>query len=164
MTEVAAAGVTPARSAAWTTAPASTWNEYSSTPAASASSPSVVRPGARRIATTSGAPPVTVPVLSMVSAPARPSSSSAAPPLTTTPDRDARDIPPVTAIGTASNNGHGVAVTSTATARVGSPVTSHATAAISSAAGRNQAATRSASRATGAVAAAACSASRTTPE
>ncbi len=94
---------------------------------------------------------------------APPRASSAAPSLTTTPALAARDMPPVTAIGTASNNGHGVAVTSTATARTTSPVSAHAAAAMSSEAGRNQTATRSAILATPAVLAAASSASRTTP-
>jgi hypothetical protein len=47
------------------------------------------------------------------------SRSSAPPPLMTTPTRAARDSPDMIAIGAASSSGHGVATTSTATARTG---------------------------------------------
>ena len=54
--------------------------------------------------------------------------SRAPPPLMTTPICAARDSPDMIAIGAASSSGHGVATTSTATARTGSPLTAQATA------------------------------------
>ena len=106
-----------------------------------------------------GRPEVTVPVLSSTRVVTLPRVSSAAPPRTTTPNRDARDNPATIATGAASSSGHGVATTNTATARCADPLASHATPATPSASGTNQAAARSASRTTGALSAAACSAS-----
>ena len=71
---------------------------------------------------------------------ALPRLSSAAPPRTTTPNRDARDSPATIATGAASSSGHGVATTNTATARCADPLTSHADPATPSASGTNQAA------------------------
>ena len=65
----------------------------------------------------------------------RPSASSAPPPLTMIPIRAARETPATIATGTARIRGHGVATTSTESARVGSPDTAHATAAIAKATG-----------------------------
>ena len=59
---------------------------------------------------------------------ARASVSSAPPPLTMIPRLAAREMPATIAIGTARINGHGVATTSTDSARTGSPVDRHATA------------------------------------
>ena len=77
--------------------------------------------------------------------------------------REAFDKPDTIATGAASNSGHGVATTSTATARVADPLNSQASPAMARASGTNQAATRSASRTTGADSAAACFARRTMP-
>ena len=55
----------------------------------------------------------------------RASRSSTPPPLTTTPRRAATDSPETRATGAARINGHGVATTSTATAR-SAPAISHA--------------------------------------
>src|SRR5690606_5936631 len=71
--------------------------------------------------------------------------------------------PDMIAIGTDSSNGHGVATTSTATARTGSPATAHAPPASASVSGTNPTANRSATRTNGALAAWACSTRRTTP-
>ena len=81
----------------------------------------------------------------------------------TTPMRAARDSPDMIAIGAASSSGHGVATTSTATARTGSPLTAQATPARSSVSGTKQTANRSATRTNGADEAWACSTRRTTP-
>ena len=51
----------------------------------------------------------------------RPGARSTPPPLTITPLRAARATPEISAIGAARISGHGVATTSTATARTGSP-------------------------------------------
>ena len=67
------------------------------------------------------------------------------------------------AIGAASSNGHGVATTSTATARTGSPDSHHAAPASTRVSGTNTTANRSAVRTNGADDACACSTSRTTP-
>ncbi len=104
---------------------------------------------------------VSVPVLSITKVVAWPRFSKAAPLRITTPCREARDSPDTIATGAASNSGHGVATTSTATARTGDPLASHAPPATSSVNGRNHAAYRSASRTTGAFWAPACAASRT---
>ena len=58
----------------------------------------------------------------------------------TTPARDARDSPETIATGAASSSGHGVATTSTATARTADPLASQAPPASSSASGKNHAA------------------------
>ena len=85
------------------------------------------------------------------------------PPLTTTPRRAARDNPDMIATGAASSSGHGVATTSTATARTGSPARPPGGAGHASVSGTNPTANRSATRTNGALAAWACSTSRTTP-
>lgn len=79
------------------------------------------------------------------------------------PSREARERPETIATGAASSSGHGVATTSTATARVAEPLISHASPAAVSDSGRNHAATRSAIRTTGALSAAASRARRTMP-
>ena len=66
-------------------------------------------------------------------------------------------------MGTARMSGHGVATTSTATARSKLPETAHPMAAITSATGTNQTANRSASRTNGAESARADSTNRTIP-
>ena len=71
---------------------------------------------------------------------ASPSRSIAAPPLTITPSRAARETPETIAIGAARISGQGVATTSTATARTASPLAAQATAAIASVSGRKTAA------------------------
>ena len=73
-----------------------------------------------------GRPTVRVPVLSKSRISASASRSSAPPPLTTTPRRAVRDSPATIATGAARISGHGVATTSTATARPSSPDTAHA--------------------------------------
>ena len=67
------------------------------------------------------------------------------------------------AMGAASSNGQGVATTSTASARTGSPETSQATPAMASVRGTNSRPYRSASRTNGALARPACSTRRTMP-
>ena len=79
------------------------------------------------IEASSGRPWVSVPVLSKSMTSPAASASRAAPPLTTTPMRAARDSPDMIATGAASSSGHGVATTSTATARTGEPATAQAT-------------------------------------
>ncbi len=81
-----------------------------------------------------------VPVLSITSVVAWPRFSKAPPLRITTPSREARDKPETIATGAASSSGHGVATTSTATARTADPLASHAAPATMSATGRNQAA------------------------
>ena len=88
----------------------------------------------------SGAPSVSVPVLSSRTVRARPSCSIAAPPLTTTPRRAARDTPESRAMGAARMSGQGVATTSTASARTASPLRPHAAPATTSVTGRKTAA------------------------
>ena len=68
-----------------------------------------------------------------------PSCSSAAPPFTTTPRRAARERPETIATGAARMSGHGVATTSTATARTRSPEIAHAAPASARLASRNAA-------------------------
>ena len=104
-----------------------------------------------------------MPVLSSTKVVARPSVSSAPPPRTRTPIRDARDSPDTIATGAARSKGQGVATTRTATARVAEPLSSHAAPETASASGTNQAAALSARRITGADSAAASRASRTIP-
>ena len=58
----------------------------------------------------------------------------------TTPRRAARDNPDTIATGAASSSGHGVATTSTATARTGSPDIAQASPASTSVTGKNTAA------------------------
>ena len=70
----------------------------------------------------SGVPSVSVPVLSRITVRASPSRSIAAPPLTMTPTRAARDTPERMATGAARMRGQGVATTSTARPRTGSPL------------------------------------------
>ena len=105
---------------------------------------------------TTGRPSVSVPVLSITKVVAWPRFSNAPPLRITTPRRDARDSPETIATGAASSSGHGVATTSTATARTADPLANQAPPATSSVSGKNQAAYRSASRTTGALSAPAC--------
>ena len=112
---------------------------------------------------TAGRPAVRVPVLSSTIVWARPRFSNALPLRTTTPRRDARESPETIATGAASSSGHGVATTSTATARSAESLAHHASPASASDRGRNQAANRSASRITGALSAPAWRTSATIP-
>ncbi len=152
------------RMRAWaTTAVASTCGDIWSTLAASSRASSLDHSGAVVIASSTGRPPVRVPVLSSSSTRPAARRSSAAPPLTTTPRRAHCETPDITAIGTASSRGQGVATTRTATAALGCPARSHAAAATTRARGTNQKARRSASRTNGAEPRRASSTSRTTP-
>ena len=162
-TSVGTLRFSPRATASATIARARTCGENCSAEAASRSTCRAVQPGATATSVPRGRPDVTVPVLSSTSVVTLPRLSSAAPPRTTTPNRDARDNPATIATGAASSSGHGVATTNTATARCADPLASHATPATPSASGTNQAAARSASRTTGALSAAACSARRTIP-
>ena len=81
----------------------------------------------------------------------------------TTPMPAARDSPDMIAIGAARRSGHGVATTSTATARTGSPASAHAAPASSEGERHEEDANRSAVRTNGADGACACSTRRTTP-
>ena len=85
---------------------------------------------------TSGAPTVSVPVLSNSTVRASPSVSIAPAPLTITPLRAARESPETSAIGAARISGHGVATTTTASARTGSPLSAQASPATTSVTGR----------------------------
>ena len=80
---------------------------------------------------------MSVPVLSRSTTSVLPSNSKIAPPLIITPFLADCDNPETIAIGTANINGHGVAVTKTATARSTSPVRSQAAPAIIKAIGTN---------------------------
>ena len=73
-------------------------------------------------------PTVSVPVLSNSTVRASPSVSIAPAPLTITPLRAARERPETSAIGAARISGHGVATTTTASARTGSPLIAQASA------------------------------------
>ena len=98
------------------------WVESWSSDAASRSASSGAKPSSATTSSTSGVPSVSVPVLSSRTVCASPSCSITPPPLTITPARAARDTPAMNAIGAARISGHGVATTSTATARTGSPL------------------------------------------
>ncbi|MNE47314.1 hypothetical protein D3C80_1417140 [compost metagenome] len=74
-------------------------------------------------------PLVRVPVLSRNSCCTPASASRVAPSLIRMPRRAAREMPPMMAIGTARISGQGVATTSTASARSGSPLSHQASAA-----------------------------------
>ena len=88
-------------------------------------------------ASTVGVPSVSVPVLSSSTVRAAASRSITPAPLTMTPARAARDTPETSATGAARISGHGVATTSTATARTGSPDASQAAAARTTVSTRN---------------------------
>jgi hypothetical protein len=90
-----------------------------------------------RIETRRGSPCVNVPVLSITSARTRANVSIARPPLIRMPCLAARDRPATSATGTARMSGQGVATTSTATARIGSPVRNHAAPASATVKARN---------------------------
>ena len=139
---------------------AETW----SSEAASRSSWSAsIRPPAVTTSASPGRPWVRVPVLSKsITCPAA-RRSRAPPPLMTTPMCAARDRPDMIAIGAASSSGHGVATTSTATARTGSALSAQAAAARTSVSGTKRTANRSAARTNGADEAWACSTRRTSP-
>ena len=79
-----------------------------------------------RIETILAWPRVSVPVLSMTRERTCASISIALPPLIRMPSLAARESPATIATGTARMSGQGVATTSTATARIGSPVNSQA--------------------------------------
>ena len=97
-----------------------------------------------------GAPVVSVPVLSRSTVRALPSCSMAPEPLATMPRRAARERPDTSATGAARMSGQGVATTSTASPRTGSPLSPHAAAAMIRVTGRKTAAYRSAIRTKGA--------------
>ena len=86
------------------------------------------RPSSVTTSRTSGVPTVSVPVLSNSTVRASPSVSIAPAPLTITPPRAARERPETSAIGAARISGHGVATTTTASARTGSPLSAQASA------------------------------------
>ena len=149
--------------AARTTAPASTCGDSWSSDAAIRNSSEPDDEPATTTSATDGRPTVNVPVLSNRRTTAPASRSSAAPSFTMTPSRAARESPDTMATGAARISGHGVAVTSTATARTSSPDTNHASAAVTSVATTNTAAYRSASRTNGALDACASDTMRTIP-
>ena len=80
-----------------------------------------------------------MPVLSNSTVRASPSVSIAPAPLTITPARAARERPETSAIGAARISGHGVATTTTASARTGSPLNAQARPATRIVAGRKNA-------------------------
>ena len=121
------------------------------------------KPATGRMSTIRACPCVSVPVLSMTSTRTRASASNALPPFTNTPAFAARDTPETMATGTARIRGHGVATTSTARARIGSPLHSQAPPASTTVNARNAIANRSASRAMGAFERWAASIRRTMP-
>ena len=133
-----------------------------SSEAASRSTSSAPMPSAARIATTAPAVGQRAGLVDDERADAR-QHSSALPPLIRTPCLAARDSPATIATGTARISGQGVATTSTATARMGSPVTSQAAPAMRDGQRQEQMAKRSASRAIGAFERCAASTSRTMP-
>ncbi len=149
--------------AARTMAAPRTWGETWSSEAASRRSSSGSTPANTSMSATSGMPEVRVPVLSNSSTDPRASVSSAPPPFTMMPRRAAREIPATMAIGAAKISGQGVATTSTASARTGSPVKIHAPAAMTRVTGTNRSAYRSARRTNGAFCFSASSISRTIP-
>ena len=83
-------------------------------------------------------PTVSVPVLSITSERTCASVSIALPPLIRMPRLAARDSPATSATGTARISGQGVATTSTATARTGSPVSPQAAPASATVTARNR--------------------------
>ena len=80
-----------------------------------------IRPGAVSMATSRAPPTVSVPVLSNMTVCVRASASSGPPPLIRMPWRAARETPAMKATGAARISGQGVAATSTASPRSGSP-------------------------------------------
>ena len=117
----ASAEATPWRSASATTTRASGCPDPCSTLAASPSTSPAAKRGAGRICATSGRPTVRVPVLSKTAVVTCPSCSRALPWRKMIPWRAARLMPPMMATGVARMSGQGVATTSTASARTGSP-------------------------------------------
>ena len=109
-----------------------------STEAASLSNSPCSTPSRVKMSRTSGVPTVSVPVLSNRTVLACPRVSIAPAPLTITPNRAARESPDTSAIGAARISGHGVATTTTASARTASPLTAQAAPASSSVAGRKK--------------------------
>ena len=83
---------------------------------------------------------MSVPVLSSSTVRAAAEALNAVPPFSTIPSPAQRERPDTIAIGAARISGHGVATTSTATARTNSPHSAHAPPASSSVSGRNIAA------------------------
>ena len=81
------------------------------------------KPCPASIETMRALPSVSVPVLSSTTELMRAIVSNTFPPLIRMPCRAARERPETIATGTARMRGQGVATTSTATARIGSPVT-----------------------------------------
>ncbi len=111
-----------------------------SSDATSRSSSSDVTPPTAVTPSIAGAPVVRVPVLSSSTARARPSCSMAPDPLAMIPRRAARERPESSATGAARISGHGVATTSTASARTGSPLSAQAPTASTRVTGRRIAA------------------------
>ena len=93
--------------------------------------------GAVSIATSRAPPTVNVPVLSNMTVCARARASRGPPPLIRIPSRAAWETPAINATGAARISGHGVAATSTASPRIGSPESSHAAPAMRSVSGRS---------------------------
>ena len=111
----------PRARAAATRATETGWVEACAKAAARRSAASRPRVGSASIPASFGLPGVSVPVLSKITVRMRASRSSAAPPFTTMPRRAARPMPAISAMGAARISGQGVATTSTASARRGSP-------------------------------------------
>ena len=153
----------PRSRAARTTPAARTCCETWSREAASRRTSAAVSPPKVSTPARAGIPMVIVPVLSSSRTRARARASSALPPLTITPRRAARDTPARMAIGAARISGQGVATTSTASARTGSPETAHAIAATPRVSGRKTREKRSARRTKGALAVSASRTRRTIP-
>ena len=120
------------------------------------------KPSAASTQVTCGVPLVSVPVLSNSMVRTRASRSSAPPPLTMMPRLAARETPQISAIGAARIIGQGVATTSTASARLGSPASHQAAPPSSKVAARKTSAQRSARRTSGGRSASADCTRRTT--
>src|SRR5664279_4782423 len=108
--------------------------------APSISTSSADSPGATSTESSRAPPTVSVPVLSNSTVWARASASSGPPPLTRMPRRAACATPAIKATGAARIRGQGVAATSTARARMGSPETTQASAATAIVKGRKRSA------------------------
>ncbi len=153
----------PCSRAARTIDVASTWGDTWSREAERRSNSSAGMSSNTSTSAICGTPAVSVPVLSNSSTFPCASVSSAPPPFTMIPRRAAREMPATTAIGTARISGHGVATTSTASARTASPESSQAAPAIASVTGMKITAYRSATRTNGAFCFSASWTSRTMP-
>ena len=120
--------------------------EYCSRLAANRSASFRLTSGAVSVSVNEGLPYVSVPVLSKISVRHESIRSSIAGFRITMPRRAASEIAPMIATGIPISSGHGVAITSTARNRVGSPLMAHPTPATARAAGVYQLPSRSAIR------------------